>query len=564
MTKKLKPLSDKAVISADIDASANRIVTGEMVNDALRNLAGPGLYAASGTTQLIDRNIRIIDEFLEVRDDVLSFNKYHVFREMTRIDSKVDAALVQIANVVEKSYDKPMAVNSQKHNKELEKMLEDVEDILGSFDFEQWLGETAYNLNRDGDVVHKIIWNTKSSSNLDTIIEEMVPIPMQITTCVDREYRPGKLAADSYDMKDNPTARYIIKHKDFYYTNERYGVAGHDEYVGSYNDKILAKDAWHISMLQRGNWTDDIMRRLTYGVWGISPLESLRLPIKWRYLLQRVDMRAMWMNLPKVDHSIDVQSLMDLNLYTGTIEERITKANAAIKTVIDNYKTGLTTTDLTGTKMMMEPESAYIHTDNVKIKNVGGQSHYRDIIPIVRDIDQSVSCRLGIPLSMLGYESGATYAIGYITRTYMNSYGVGVLNAIEAATKNLIKTVLEKKGRHYPRKFYNYFYLNYIVDDFESEKANIYSQIALYRSGLQKMGETRERLGLPSTGDLNIDNQFVPQDIGNGTGKGNGGEPANKVNLRYDQTIDDVHQQLNDPESDFNKILQYRQNVETK
>lgn len=534
-----------------VNSTIGSVIAAEQVNDALRTLTSPQI-AVSGTTQIIDQAVRYIDQFLEI-DDISFFNKYHLNREITRIDPKVDAALVQIGNVVEKSYDRPMIKTKYKTNVDhvlAKQFLEDVDDILAQIDFDQLLGEFAYNLNRDGDLIHKIIWN---GNDKKAEIEQIIPIPLQITTIVDKDYSPGKIAANVGDLKDNPTSRYIIKNRDLYYTNESLGYANYDKYVGTYNDKILPENIWHISLLSYGNWTEDILRRLTYNVWGVSPLESLRLPVKIRYILQRIDLRTTYLNIPKKHHKINLESLLDLTQYTGTMEERMDKAWTLIKKNMDLYKQGLTVTDSSGVKGLMEPETGFITTNNVEINTIGGNSVYKDLIPVIRDIDQSISSRLGIPLNMLGYEAGSTQAIGYITRTYMGTYGVGLLNAIEAAVKDLVWRSFEKQGKlsKYPKKFFNYFYLRYIVDDFEAERSKIYTEIALYKAGLKTFGQTLEALGLNLTGKPELDDRYYVEDKGGTT---NVGDPN-------DQN-DNQDQQLNDPESDINKIIKQTQKVQ--
>jgi hypothetical protein len=217
--------------------------------------------------------------------------------------------------------------------------------------------------------------------------------------------------------------------------------------------------------------------------------------------------------VPRIDHSLELGAVLDLNLYSGTDEERINAAWAAANTILLNYRSGLTNAS-SDTDTTIDVTQGYVHDSGTVIKQLGGNNTYADCLDIVKKVDMSIATRLGVPLSALGYESNSSYAIGKVTVTFMNTFGLQLLSAIQIGTFDFIKRVLAARGKVYPKSDWNELFLNYNVTDFAELKELIEAWTTAYKHGLVRLGEGRAGIGQSpiDKGDDEKDpnNQFHP------------------------------------------------------
>ena len=187
-------------------------------------------------------------------------NKYDVFRSMTEFDSEISSSLTRISAVVAKAYDRPAITK-----KGDEALLEDVTEILGELQFEHILPTIVHDLSRDGDVVQVPAKLYKRPSTSLKNLEDMLPVPTNILTIVDN------------GVKDHANSNYVIRERKTYLLNEQYGNPGFTK-TQAYDGSIV----WHISLNNRGNWSKDILGRNTFGIFGTSPLDSLKNMVRWK------------------------------------------------------------------------------------------------------------------------------------------------------------------------------------------------------------------------------------------------------------------------------------------
>ena len=423
-----------------------------------------------------------------------SKTKYDVFRDIVNMDNEVSSALVRISGVVVKAYDKPAVVDGG--NTEL---LKDATDVLGQMQFSRNLGSTIIDLSRDGDVI-QVPENTYSRPK-KTLKEltGMVPLPMNLVTILEKDMTPGSIDSSK-----------VVRRPDMYYVNEGIPpVNGGANYVEKHPGDIV----WHISLQNRTNWAMDIKGRTTFGIYGVSPMESLRNMIRWKYQSIRDDIAWRHANVPRTDHSLDLDAVMDINNYTGSFEERVKAATTMGQQILQDYQNSLLNSSR-GVTEAMDVDQGYVHDNRTEVKQVGGNNTYADCMPIVKKVDMSIATRLGVPLSALGYESNSSYAIGKVTVTFMNTFGYQLLASIEEGTFDYVKRVLEARGITYDREDWDGLYLNYNIADFEELNDVVNAWTMAYKHGVAKLGEARDGMGLsPIKRDedlSDINNQFHP------------------------------------------------------
>jgi hypothetical protein len=443
------------------------------------------------------------DVFLDIpQKKQLSYNrsstnktKYDVFRDIVNMDNEVSSALVRISGVVVKAYDKPAVVDGG--NTEL---LKDAIGVLGEMQFSRNLGSIVTDLSRDGDVIQVPANVYKySKKTLKELKDGMVPLPINLTTILEDGMVPGS----------SDTSR-VIRKKDWYYVNEgQTSVPNGQNYIEKHPGDIV----WHISLSNRTNWSVDVKGRTCFGIYGISPMESLRNMIRWKYQSIRDDIAWRHANVPRTDHALDLDAIMDLNNYSGTMTERYEAAVALAQNVLNDYMAGLTNTS-NGVTEAIDVDQGYVHDARTVVKQVGGNNTYADCMPIVKKVDMSIATRLGVPLSALGYESNSSYAIGKVTVTFMNTFGYQLLACIQEGTFDYIKRVLEARGKKYSQEDWDGLYLNYNIADFEELNDVVNAWTMAYKHGVAKLGEARDGIGLSpikQEDDLSdINNQFHP------------------------------------------------------
>lgn len=420
--------------------------------------------------------------------------KYDIFRDIVNMDNEVSSSLVRISGVVVKAYDKPAVEEGGNTD-----LLSDVTEVLGQMQFSRNLGSMVMDLSRDGDVVQVPENTYKRSKKTLKELDGMVPLPMNLVTVLEEGMTPGT----------SDTSR-VIRKPDWYYLNEGIPkVGGNDAFIEKHAKDIV----WHVSLQNRTNWSVDIKGRTTFGIYGISPMESLKNMIRWKYQSIRDDIAWRHANVPRTDHSLDLDAVLDINNYSGSFEERVTAATAMGQKILADYQAGLLNSS-TGVSEAMDVDQGYVHDNRTGVKQVGGNNTYADCMPIVKKVDMSIATRLGVPLSALGYESNSSYAIGKVTVTFMNTFGYQLLSSIEEGTFDYVKRVLDARGITYDREDWDGLYLNYNIADFEELNDVVNAWTMAYKHGVAKLGEARDGIGLsPIKRDedlSDINNQFHP------------------------------------------------------
>jgi len=278
--------------------------------------------------------------------------------------------------------------------------------------------------------------------------------------------------------------------------------------------RLPAEEVLHFSMMSQGNYQRDIFGRDTYGIWGISPFESLLFVLKLKLALNLDFLRWSRTGMPRWDASLDLSEVMNLMNYQGSNNDRLKQARDAANEIFEEFKKKLyyTDSDITsptyGQEVPIETDHMWIHGNNVVIDQKGGLPAEPKYLEVVKKCDMSICSALGVPLSLFGYESGSTYAIGYITREFMTSIGGGLLKCIESTIEDFLRAEMKARGMDYTEADFDNLLLKYKVNDTETLKAELEVkklQITLagdaYDKGLLTKNEARAILGMPPVDD---------------------------------------------------------------
>jgi hypothetical protein len=441
-------------------------------------------------------------------------NKYVIYDVMPRLDPELGVALQMITFSVLNSYQGPALKEGYKPSRE--DFLSDIENILAEIKFSTNLPEIVRGLVKNGDVVWRLFRRGASST-----IDKVELLPTYAITIIDNDFekdpennkvirkRENYLVGErSKDQIKKPSLQPVIQTSQGTPTTE---VAAVPQKVGEARVRIPADEVLHFSMMSQGNYQKDIFGRDTYGIWGISPLESLVFVLKMKLALNLDYLRWSRTGMPRWDAALDLTEVMNLMNYQGSNQERLKQARDMANDIFEEFRKKLYYTDndsnspTFGQELPIETDHMWIHGTNVTVEQKGGQSeapvHYLEVI---KKCDMSICSALGVPLSLFGYESGSTYAIGYITQQFMTSIGGGLLKCIESTVEDFLRAEMKARKMDFTEADFDNLILKYKVNDTETLKAELEVkklQISLageaYDKGIVTKNEAREILGLP-------------------------------------------------------------------
>lgn len=451
------------------------------------------IHVTAGVTNLVN----IFDNFLALGNDSDEFkrpprNKYELYDRVARFDNEISSGLTRLSGVVEKSFEGPTLLEGGNTS-----LLNDVKDVLGEMGFVDMLGEHVTSIIRDGDVINVPVTTYKTPKVALKKLDGLEPVPMRVITISDTAGLPKKQTV----AVDGSFEHIIRKPKTVLF----------NETAAKFADSYAYDEVFHTSLGRRGNWANDIMKRPTFGIYGESPLASLTPMINWKYQSIRDDAAWRRANVPRVDHSVPLGAVLDINQYTGTIQERVNQARELGAEILADYQASLTVDESDNRfgsadpTSMMDVTQGYIHDGETKVAQVGGHNTYADCLPIVKKVDQSIAAKLGVPMSALGYEEGSTYAIGKITVLFMNTFGLYLLRSIQRDTFDFVKRVLAARGKKYTPVEWSKLYLDYNVSDFEELLQTVDAWTKAYEKGLCTLGEGRDGIGLAPNDALDLD-----------------------------------------------------------
>ncbi len=209
-------------------------------------------------------------------------------------------------------------------------------------------------------------------------VYELTPLPMSLVTAVDNRNQINKA------LSFNET---VIMKPKWYLVDEQ-------ENRQDFPDAIYKKERiLHISFNPRGNWIRDNLRRMTFGVWSTSPINSLIGILQWKKQLIRNDMLWRNRNVPRELHRLDLTQFDPKN-FTGTYEEKIASAKTAAENALNDYNSN---------NQNREADQGIVTGMGVDISYLEPKTaNYASPMPIIDQINQTIGGPTGIPSALAG------------------------------------------------------------------------------------------------------------------------------------------------------------------
>lgn len=287
--------------------------------------------------------------------DLDRISKYELYNRLVFVDDDLMNAINRISQMVRFSY-QGVAIHAGKELDPREKkLLASCRNFERIMNLQQLFFSISQRMIQDGDLVC-LKW--KDNGKLKGILA----LPMTDLTAVDNVNQINKTSDDNGKV-------IVVQNPKLYLLNEP-----DDTYRKSYNKE----DVVVFSMNNFAWKLQDNVKRWTYGVWSLSPLESLKAKMLWKLSTMVNDMLWRKRNLPKLHWQIDL-SAFEPDQYPGTtIAEKQQAAKTAATTEIGEFSNTLRQgevdegiiTDQSTKASYLEPRSTRYASPNELMNNL--------------------------------------------------------------------------------------------------------------------------------------------------------------------------------------------------
>lgn len=391
-----------------------------------------------------------------------SDTRYPYYRDLIRFDPALRTGSRSISLLLMRSYRGPRLDTTDPEYVPTPGFIGHIEQLLAELDFGHRLGSISRNLTRDG-VVYYRVHRDKSG----TQITGLEFLPADTVTILSTDYLESETQADE-----------VITEADYFVVNESAQIKSIEELEKLADDpdssvEVLdPSEAFLISWEADDCLVEDRFGRMTLGLIGVSPLETAA-------FFSRVKLAAVldysrWLRLamPRWFAGVDLSNLILPEEMPGaTRTERLTNAIESADELFKQFQEQLYYTDddeaspTYGQRLPPEPDDFVMHTDGVTMDQKGGASVHGDVSGHVELCDRAISAVLGIPMTMLGYDRGTTYASARITEQFMSGFGGGLIREIESSLISFLRAEFGRRGWLSSTTDWENLYLDYLVDD---------------------------------------------------------------------------------------------------
>jgi len=357
---------------------------------------------------------RVIEESLKVFETLKT--DLELAEEFVDTDPVVGGNAEALALLVQKAYRGPrLAPMIKDESEDAESMkrkstltIQSADTILYNMDFKGMLFSCAINIWQDGDVVIRVLGNTRFQM-----------LPRKYLTALPKNYvttkgnklvttwvgRFGPSSGNFNTILEVPATsgtegNEILTYADYYILNE--GTA--------YEEVIPRSEIIHIKMHPYGRTVIDGQGRTCFSLWSAPPLRRIKKSMLWKANAMVNDI--LWRDAmpPREHHKLDL-SMFHPDEYEGASkEERIIAARQAAMRVVNEHIKNIS---------HKEVDVGYVTDKDTEIDMLESKSHtYADPNELLLQLDQNIHATSGIPRGMMYGEGKGAYASELLTSNY--------------------------------------------------------------------------------------------------------------------------------------------------
>lgn len=375
-------------------------------------------------------------------------NRYRKYSALLQKDPTLYGAIATMASLVSHSFKGLTVWTGAEVDDKERQLIQRANAILEESDIRSKIYQIAFSLIRDGDVV--------------MLRDSLKILPMSNVTAVEKRSQIGQIVDD------------VIQEANFYVINE-----------GTEKQQVLTKDqVIHIS-LNPTDFVEDNYGRKTFGIWSMSPIETVAGTVLWKLSLMKNDMLWRYRLIPREHHKLSSEAFRP-ELYAGkNIDEKIANAKAAAQRAISEYVTEIE---------KKEADQGYVTLDNVEIEIVEPKGSYSDPNELVNQLNQNISIAIGIPVQLLGSgQTKGSYAAALAMISFVMTRVSSIIAQISPAIKEYIISQLPAEIRSLAPKLRLVW--NVVL---ERDRGDLARQIAVLKeTGILTIDELRALWGAP-------------------------------------------------------------------
>lgn len=174
----------------------------------------------------------------------------------------------------------------------------------------------------------------------------------------------------------------------------------------------------------------DRLGRMTYGVYSISPLTRVIIPVWWKRQIQIIDILWRARNVPREHHQVSA-GVYSLNQFDGRDwSEKRAKATTAAQSFMQTYRDSMA---------QQPPDAGLVTLDTVKVTTVGGNAAYMHTNELFQQIEDQIWTALNIPPSMINGKGTSSYASELVISNYVSGKVIQLAEKVKPAILNLIR-----------------------------------------------------------------------------------------------------------------------------
>jgi hypothetical protein len=191
-------------------------------------------------------------------------------------------------------------------------------------------------------------------------------------------------------------------------------------------------------------YVEDSKGRVTYGIYGVSPLRRTIIPVWYKRIIMANDALWRYRNVPRLHVQLAAESFNSLN-FQGNPELRRQKAE------------GAATSALSQQAAVMEeqgPDQAFITLDTTKISTVDANSGgYMQANELLNQVNESIFSAVNMPVSIIKGVSSSNYASELVIYAHASIKVAQIADKISRVILKIMKERLRLINPSYPVEF---------------------------------------------------------------------------------------------------------------
>ena len=188
-------------------------------------------------------------------------------------------------------------------------------------------------------------------------------------------------------------------------------------------------------------YIEDCKGRVTFGIYGVSPLRRAIIPVWYRRIVMANDALWRYKAMPRSLHQLNADSFNTSN-YTGTPKSRMEQAQRDASAAIESHKVAMEN---------MPPDASIVTLDTTNVKMIESTSaNHMDTNGIITQMTDSIFTSIGLPRSIIQGMSSSNYAGELVIYAHANMKIIQVAEKISKVVLLAMKRKLVAMNPEYP------------------------------------------------------------------------------------------------------------------